>query len=115
MSILITNMGVLIPKDMFFQLPNYKKILKELTIKEKQTRRNGGSSYCMPPKVIEAYRMAIYNSIRYVVFPRYFLLRLKEIFPNIEIIDNLDKNEDTLDEHKYIAVKELYEIGRAHV
>ena len=120
--LLISNIGLLVPEPLFLSIKNNKKILTELTVKEKQVRRNN-SAYCMAPILRKAYKTIIFNKIRYILFPRIFIIKLRQYLPNINnllIEPSLQINPVLIDaapaiDEKYISEKILYSYQEAAV
>jgi hypothetical protein len=77
-SILVNAFGLLIPESLFISFKNYKKILSGLVVRENQQSSRMKSAYCTPPIIKTAYKYIIIDKIRYINFPRIFLLKLSE-------------------------------------
>ena len=72
-KIYITFDGLLVPMNLFTD-KQLNAVLKTMTIKEKQVRRNVSSYYS--PVIRKAYKGIVKNGIKYLLFPRYFLTKL---------------------------------------
>jgi superfamily II DNA or RNA helicase len=119
--LLISNIGLLVPEPLFLSIKNNKKILTELTVKEKQVRRNN-SAYCMAPILRKAYKTIVFNKIRYILFPRIFIIKLRQYLPDNKLliepslqINNLLIDDTPAIDEKYISEKILYSYQEAAV
>jgi len=118
-QLLISHIGLLVPESIFVTILNNKKILTTLTIKEKQIRRNN-SAYCAPPIIRKAYKSILYNKIKYLVFPRIFILKLKQYLPDLDLLIEpsliIQSDPDLIpNNEKYISEKILYPYQEAAV
>lgn len=118
-QLLISHIGLLVPESIFVTILNSKKILTALTVKEKQIRRNN-SAYCAPPIIRKAYKSILYNKIKYLVFPRIFILKLKQYLTDIDLLIEpsliIQSDPDLiLNNEKYISEKILYPYQEAAV
>lgn len=121
-KIYITFNGLLVPMNLFTE-KQLNAVLKTMTVKEKQVRRNVSSYYS--PVIRKAYKGIVKNGIKYLLFPRYFLNKLKDLLKNIDIVvadtniavvadTNIAVAADTniavaaTDVNKFIPNKELY-------
>ena len=118
-QLLISHIGLLVPESIFVTILNNKKILTALTVKEKQIRRNN-SAYCAPPIIRKAYKSILYNKIKYLVFPRIFILKLKQYLTDIDLLIEpsliIQRDPDLIpNNEKYISEKILYPYQEAAV
>jgi superfamily II DNA or RNA helicase len=118
-QLLISHIGLLVPESIFATILNNKKILTTLTVKEKQIRRNN-SAYCAPPIIRKAYKSILYNKIKYLVFPRIFILKLKQYLPDLDLLIEpsliIQSDPDLIpNNEKYISEKILYPYQEAAV
>jgi superfamily II DNA or RNA helicase len=92
----ITHKGLLVPIYLF-NAKDTNSILKSLTIKEKQVRRNIASYYA--PVVRKAYKGMIVDGIKYIIFPRNFLTKLGNYLKleEFEIINTVYENDNAID------------------
>ena len=99
-KLLITYMGLLVP-ELIMETKIGIKELKKMIVKEKQVRRN--VSVYSAPIIRKAYKGIIIDNAKYYIFPRYFLLNILELCPDLKdsIEYQIDTTIDTIDTTKY--------------
>lgn len=80
-KLLITYMGLLVP-ELIMEARIGAKELKKMIVKEKQVRRN--VSVYSAPIIRKAYKGIIIDNAKYYIFPRYFLLNILELCPDLK-------------------------------